>query len=167
MSSLLLQTHFEIGNNNQVVLTASDPLDFCLCTTTAERSNKMSTTPTMTRVAALSFAGPFFRLLCCNNASGFIRGIFSAQLQTNKSFPPLPHSNLLIAIFQPSTLNEKSVLAAWKQRPYSSVYTDVEEFKRHCFESKGVLNSEPRVLSFILGFATEYGASEAESWQHN
>ena len=92
----------------------------------------------MTRVAALSFAGPFFRLLCCNNAAGFIRGIFlhNYKLQSAAN-PSLPLSNLLIAIFEESTLHEKSVLAAWKQRPYSSTYTDVGEFERHLLRNEG------------------------------
>lgn len=147
MSSLVLQTHFEIGNEKTKIITESDHLDFCLCTTKAERSNKMSTTPTMTRVAALSFAGPFFRLLCCNNAAGFIRGIFlhNCKLQSAAN-PSLPLSNLFIAIFETSTLMKKNRFLQLESNGRIHLHIPMSKsFERHMLRNQGVTKSEPRV----------------------
>jgi hypothetical protein len=146
-------------------------LDFCLCTTKAERSNKMSTTPTTTRVAALSFAGPFFRLLCCNNAAGFIRGIFlhNYKLQSAPN-PSLPPSLSPISLLRSSKHQLFMKNRFWQLESNGRIHLHIPMSKSSsaiCFEMKGIPKSEPRVWRSTLGFATEYGASEAESWQHN
>ena len=56
------------------------PPDLCLCNTTTDNIKRITIAPTPTTVKVLNFAGPFFFLLCCNNAAGFMRPISPLQI---------------------------------------------------------------------------------------
>lgn len=60
------------------------PADWCLFITRTDNTKRTSTTPTITIVDELRRAGPFFFLLCCNNAAGFMRPI-STDRVSNKT----------------------------------------------------------------------------------
>lgn len=113
---------------------------------------------------------PFLPLAVLQQRGRFHSRHFSSQLQTTvctKSFPP---SLSPISLLRSSKHQLFMKNRFWQLESNGRIHLHIPMSKSSSaigFEMKGIPKLEPRVWGSTLGFATEYGASEAESWQHN
>ena len=112
---------------------------------------------------------PFLPLAVLQQRGRFHSRHFSSQLP-NYSLQQILPSLSPISLLRSSKNQLFMKNRFWQLESNGRIHLHIpmwESSSAICFEMKGIPKSEPRVWSSTLGFATEYGASEAESWQHN